>query len=129
MDAKKILEKLEMDLSAFLISEMPKANSTSSEAYRQLYLYKGLSISANLAKPIVSRTISIRIGALEADFQSETGEKVSGSLSPDDEHYVRMWLTQNKTAISLRALFKDTDDDEVERRKIVPIDLEDEQEN
>lgn len=122
MDARKIVDKLEHDLSHYIISELCNADPTK-RASSELYKYKGLSITVDPRSKKHEKTFSVRIGVLEAEFKVSSGEKVSGSLAPQEEKLVRFWMSQSDNGNLLRMIFEQNN-----ARKEVPIlpfDLED----
>lgn len=121
MKNRKILEKLEHDLSHFMISELCKADPTKRGS-TEMYKYKGLNINVNKEKKGEDKTFSVRIGVLEAEFKIGNGDKVGGSLAPEDEKTVMLWMNQSDHSHQLLRVF--------EKRKqyktigIIPFDLE-----
>ena len=103
MNKQRILLKLEHDLSHFLIEETCKSDPTKRNS-SDLYKYKGLSMNVNTeskaAKESKSKLVSIRIGALEAEFKIDTGDKASGSLASEDEKKI-IKLATNFLAIHI----------------------------
>ncbi len=121
MDPKRMLEKVEHDLSHFMISEMCK-NKPELRGKPEMYKYKGLSVKADPDSKAKEKTIAVRIGALEAEFKIENGEKNSGALAPYEEHLVSIWITQGDNSYNLKGLFtKQVEDETI---LIVPFDLE-----
>ena len=121
MDAKKIIEKLEHDLSHFLIEEACKKDATKRGS-PEMYKYRGLNIMADPDSKAQEKTISIRIGALEAEFKIDNGDKNSGALNPEDERNIMLWMVRSENAYNLKALFAK----KVEKKQIpiIPFDLE-----
>lgn len=121
MDAQKIIGKLEHDLSHFLISEMCK-NNPERRGSPEMYKYKGLNITADPNSKAQEKTISIRIGVLEAEFKINSCEKNSGCLAPEEERLIMIWMGQNENNYYLKQIFaKKTDKKEI---AIIPFDLE-----
>ena len=120
----KLLTKLEQDLSFFMIQELCKKDPTkrgSSEMYR----FKGLAINSNEKEKDKDKekTIKVRIGALEAEFKINSGDKVSGALAPEDERLVMIWMNKTENMSQIKQIFTVND----QNRKpisIVPVDLE-----
>jgi len=121
MEAKVLIEKLETDLSGFLISEIPRARLEQSVVDRQIYLYKGLNIYLTSKARAAEKTIAVRIGALEAQFSLVSMKRISGSLMTDDEHNVRIWLNKPEIIDAFKKLF---DRDDLKYANIMPFDLE-----
>ena len=122
MDKNKVLAKLEQDLSFFMISEMTK-NDPSKRGSSETYKYKGLSISTNEKEKGADKVAAISIGALEAHFKIENGDKVFGNLSPNDERLVQIWMCQPENIQQFKAVFNEGKfrNDSV---PIIPFDLE-----
>ena len=121
MDSRKVLDKLEDNLCHFLIGELCKADPTKRGS-PEMYKYKGLSISADPKSRAHEKTVSVRIGVLEAEFKIDDCEKNSGCLSPDEERLVMLWLAKSEVNYGLKSIFV--------RKKgelkmaIIPFDLE-----
>ena len=121
MDSRKVLDKLEDDLCHFLIGELCKADPTKRGS-PEMYKYKGLSINADTNSKSQDKTVSVRIGVLEAEFKIDDCEKNAGSLSPDEERLVKLWLSKSENNFRLKSIFL--------RKKgkttlaIIPFDLE-----
>ena len=121
MDVQKIFSKLEHDLSHFLIGEMCK-NNPEKRGRPEMYKYKGLNISADPDSTELEKTISVRIGVLEAEFKIDSCEKNSGALAPEEERLIMMWMGQNENNYLLKQIFvKQNTKKEI---AIVPFDLE-----
>ncbi len=121
MDVQKIFSKLEHDLSHFLIGEMCK-NNPEKRGSPEMYKYKGLNISADPDSTELEKTISVRIGVLEAEFKIDSCEKNSGALAPEEERLIMMWMGQNENNYLLKQIFvKQNTKKEI---AIVPFDLE-----
>ncbi len=122
MDYRKIIDKVEHDLSHFLIDELTKDDPTKRMSY-DLYKYKGLSILADPRSKAHDKTIKVRIGVLEAEFKISDGTKCSGSFAPHEEKLISMWLGRSENSALLRRIFADY----TEKREvpIVPFGLED----
>lgn len=118
---RQTIEKLETDLSSFLIAEIPRGRLEQEVINRQIYLYKGLNIYLTSRARATEKAVSIRIGAFEAEFNLESVKRLSGSLIPDDEHNVRVWLSQPKIKKVFRNLFTRADE---KATVIAPFDLE-----
>ena len=121
MNKSKVLAKLEQDLSSFLIDEACKGNPklrTSS----QIYKYKGLSLDTNEKRKEAHKVLVVTLGALEAQFKIENGDKVSGNLAPEDERLIQMWMSKSENITPIRSIFVKT----IEQNKIpiIPFDLE-----
>ena len=121
MEARKILDKLEDNLCHFLIGELCKADPTK-RGTPELYKYKGLSITADPKSKAQDKTVSIRIGVLEAEFKVDDCEKCSGCLSPDEERLIMLWLAKNEINTNIKTIFTR----KVKNKKItiIPFDLE-----
>lgn len=121
MEARKILDKLEDNLCHFLIGELCKADPTK-RGTPELYKYKGLSITADPKSRAQDKTVSIRIGVLEAEFKVDDCEKCSGCLSPDEERLIMLWLAKNEINTNIKTIFTR----KVKNKKItiIPFDLE-----
>ena len=115
MNPKKTIEKLEHDLSHFLIGETCKADPTK-RGTPELYKYKGLNISADARSKAHEKTIFVRIGPLEAEFNINTCEKNSGCLHPDDERLVKIWLNKRENQRRIDSIFAKR-----KSRKTIPI--------
>lgn len=126
MDPKRMLEKVEHDLSHFMINEMCKKNH-ELRGKPEMYKYKGLNVKADFDSKAKEKTISVRIGALEAEFKIDNGEKNSGALAPYEENLIRIWIAQGENSYNLKALFKKNKKEET--ILIVPFDLEEYFEN
>ena len=121
MDSRKILYKLEQDLSHFLIGEFCKgdpAKRLSSEMYR----YKGLNITIDPMQKTQEKTIQIRIGALEASFKINNCEKSAGCLAPEEERLISIWMAKSENYYYIQSIFKK----KMPKKQIaiVPFDLE-----
>lgn len=121
MQARKVLDKLEDNLCHFLISEMCKADPTKRGS-PEMYKYKGLNITADPKSRAQEKTVSIRIGVLEAEFKINDCEKNSGCLSPDEERLVMLWLAKSEINYSLKSIFVHKTGDV--KIPIIPFDLE-----
>ena len=121
MKDRKILDKLEHDLSHFMISEMCK-NDPTKRGSAEMYKYKGLSISVDEKSKEKDKIVNVRIGVLEAQFKVGSCDKTSGSLAPEDEKAVRLWLTQSDNSHQLMRVF--TKETKKKQIAIVPFDLE-----
>ena len=104
MSQRKVLDKLEHDLSHFLIEEIVKTDH-SKKGSPELYKYKGLNITPNHKVKGDEKVLAIRIGALEAQFKINSCEKCSGFLNPDDERLIKIWLGLNETNTQVKTLF------------------------
>ena len=122
MKNRKVLDKLEQELAHFMINEFCKKDPTKRGA-AEMYKYKGLNIIADTKTRAKEKTVSIRIGALEAEFKVENGDKTSGALTPEEEKMIYIWMNQNETNYALRSIFGET---KINKRhiKIIPFDLE-----
>lgn len=121
MNKNRILNKLENDLSYFLIQEACK-NDPSKRGSSEMYRFKGLGLSVNDKDKSNDKIIAVRIGALEAQFKVESGDKVSGSLMPEDERLVKIWMGQSENSYQMRSIFLDST--EKKTIPIIPFDLE-----
>ena len=121
MSQRKILDKLEHDLSHFIIAEITKTDP-SKKGSPELYKYKGLNITPNRKAKGDEKVVAVRIGALEAQFKINSCEKCSGFLNPDEERLIKIWLALNDTNAHMKTLFVNR----VVKRTIpiVPFDLE-----
>ena len=106
MDKNKVLAKLEQDLAFFMINEYTKSDP-SKRSSSEMYRYKGLSINTNEKEKGVDKIAAIRIGALEAHFKIESGDKVFGNLSPNDERMVQIWMAQSENIQQFKAIFNE----------------------
>ena len=121
MNPKKVIEKLEHDLCHFMIGELIK-NKPERRGSPEMYKYKGLSVIVDTLAKKEEKTVSIRIGALEAEFKIDSGAKNSGALAPEEEKIITIWLSQNEVNYYLKALFNvKTIKKEI---PIIPFDLE-----
>ena len=121
MKGRKILDRLEHDLSHYMISELCKADPTK-RGTAELYKYKGLSLDVDTKQKGEDKTFKVRIGVLEAEFKIGSGDKTSGSLSPEDEKAIMLWMGQSDHSHQLMNVFTTG-----KQRKvigIVPFDLE-----
>lgn len=121
MQPKKIIDKLEHDLSHFLISEMCKSDPMRRGS-AEMYKYKGLSIFVDPKAKTSEKTVSVRIGALEAEFKIDSCDKNSGALAPEEERLIMIWLGQNENQHYLKSIF--TKNISKKELLIVPFDLE-----
>ena len=121
MQPKKIIDKLEHDLSHFLISEMCKSDPMRRGS-AEMYKYKGLSIFVDPKAKTSEKTVSVRIGALEAEFKIDSCDKNSGALAPEEERLIMIWLGQNENQHYLKSIF--TKKISKKELLIVPFDLE-----
>lgn len=121
MKGRRILDKLEHDLSHFLISEMCKDDPTKRGS-AEMYKYKGLSIDVDPKSKEKDKVFSVRIGVLEAQFKIGSCDKTSGSLAPEDEKAVMLWLSQSDNSHQLMRVFQGG----VKKKQIaiIPFDLE-----
>lgn len=121
MDSRKVLDKLEDDLSHYLISEMCKADPTKRGS-SEIYKYKGLSLKVDSQSKKQEKTVFVRIGVLEAEFKLGSCEKCSGGLSSQEEKLVQRWLGGNENTTKLQAVFSRI---KVSKKPaIIPFDLE-----
>ncbi len=121
MNQTKILEKLEQDLSHFLVNENCRYNP-SLRGSPELYRYRGLTITANDQNQNNEKTVFVRIGPLEAEYRVDSGDKTSGGLAPEDERLIEMWLRRDENSETLRnAFYKNNQKLKI---AIVPFDLE-----
>ena len=121
MDKGKILSKLEQDLSHFLIDEACK-NDPKMRGSSQMYKYKGLSLDTNEKRKEAHKVLVVTMGALEAQFKIDNGDKVSGNLNPEDERLIQMWMTRSENNMPIRSIFvKHVDSKTI---SIIPFDLE-----
>lgn len=121
MQPKKVIDKLEHDLSHFLISEMCKSDPMRRGS-AEMYKYKGLSIFVDPKAKTSEKTVSVRIGALEAEFKIDSCDKNSGALAPEEERLIMIWLGQNENQHYLKSIF--TKNISKKELLIVPFDLE-----
>jgi len=121
MKGRRILDKLEHDLSHFMISEMCKADPTK-RGTAEMYKYKGLSINVNKEQKGEDKTFSVRIGVLEAEFKIGNGDKTAGSLAPADEKAVILWMNQSDHSHQLLRVFEKGK--KLVTIGIIPFDLE-----
>lgn len=85
-------------------------NYTSRNA--NLYKYNNLKIYMDPAKHKTPHFI-IRIGISEAIYDIEDGEKISGSLGPDDRE-VRRWIDRNLSNMNLKMSW-------IKSKKVKPV--------
>ncbi len=121
MQERKIIDKLEHDLGHFLIGEMCKSDPMRRGS-AEMYKYKGLTINVDTKSKQKEKTISIRIGALEAEFKIDSCDKSSGALSPEEERLIMIWLGKNENQHSLKSIFKRPS--AKKELLIIPFDLE-----
>ncbi len=121
MKDRKILDKLEHDLSHFMISELCK-NDPTKRGSAEMYKYKGLSIDVDPKSKEKDKVFSVRIGVLEAQFKIGSCDKTAGSLAPEDEKAVMLWLSQSDNSHQLMRVFQGG----VKKKQIaiIPFDLE-----
>lgn len=122
MNPKRILEKIEHDLSHFLINELSKS-TPDLKGSSEIYKYKGLSVSANPKSTKDDKSISVRIGALEASFRINGGDKTSGALSPEEERLIYIWISRSENSHYLKSIFSKNSQKE-DIVSIIPFDLE-----
>lgn len=121
MDKNKIISKLEQDLTHFLIDEACKKDPTKRGS-SEMYKYKGLSLDTNEKRKEAYKVLIVTMGALEAQFKIENGDKVSGNLAPDDERLIQMWMSRSENNMPIRSIFvKQYDKKTI---SIIPFDLE-----
>ena len=87
-----------------------------------MYKYKGLSIFVDPKAKTSEKTVSVRIGALEAEFKIDSCDKNSGALAPEEERLIMIWLGQNENQHYLKSIF--TKNISKKELLIVPFDLE-----
>lgn len=121
MDAKKVLNKLESDLSHFLISEMCKSDPTKRLS-GEIYKYKGLGLKVDEQSKKQDKTIFVRIGVLEAEFKLGSCEKCSGGLSPEEEKLISYWMSSGDNESKLQMIFSQRKINT--KPPIIPFDLE-----
>ena len=121
MDSKKVLSKLEHDLTHFLITEMCKADPTKRTS-GEMYKYRGLNISVDQNSKKVEKTIFVRIGVLEAEFKLGSCEKCSGGLALQEEKLIKKWMSSGDNNTKLQMAF--TPRNVNQRPPIIPFDLE-----
>ena len=121
MNARKILDKLEDSLCHYLIDEMCKADPAKRSS-PELYKYKGLSINVDPKSRAQEKTVLVRVGVLEAEFKIDTCEKNSGSLAPEEERLVKLWLAKSENNYNLKLIF--TKNMSNVNMPIIPFDLE-----
>lgn len=121
MDVRKLVDKLEHDLCHFLISEICKSDP-SRRGSPEMYKYKGLNITVDSKSKAREKTISVRIGALEAEFKIDSCEKNSGCLAPEEERLIMIWMGQNENNYNLKSIF--TNNTSKKELTIIPFDLE-----
>ena len=119
--SRKVLDKLEDNLSHFLIDEFSKSDPTKRGS-PEMYKYKGLNLNADPKQNTSEKTIHVRIGVLEAEFKIDSGEKNSGALAPEEERLVRMWLNRSENSTNLKLIF--TKNTSSMKLAIIPFDLE-----
>ena len=121
MDDKRTVEKLEHDLSHFLIGEMCKKNP-EKRGSPEMYKYRGLSIRLNSSSVSDEKTFFVRIGAFEAEFKIDSCEKNFGALSPEEERLIMIWMKQSDNNYLLKSMYvRKNSKKEI---LIVPFDLE-----
>lgn len=122
MDSKKILSKMENDLSEYLVTELCKADS-SRRTSGEMYKYKGLNIALDSKnKKSSDKTIFIRIGVMEAEFKLGSCEKCSGGLSNEEEKIIKKWLSSSDNSAKFDMFF--LKHKKLDKPKIIPFDLE-----
>ena len=122
MNIKKYIEKLEQNLSHYMIEEACKKDP-SRRGSPEMYKYKGLSLNIDLKAKNKEKTLKVRIGSLEAEFKINNGDKASGGLAPEDEKMIMLWLARNENTSAFKAIFSSV----VTKKElpIIPFDLED----
>ena len=123
MKKNRIVEKLEGELSQYLIDETIKKDP-SKRVSADIYKYRGLSLDTNgeNKKSDDEKTLCVRIGALEAEYKLTTCEKCGGSLYPEEEHLVESWLGKSDVSAKVRSILNFQN--ARKRMAIVPFDLE-----
>ena len=121
MDSKKVLSKLEQDLSEFLMAEICKIDP-SKRVSGDMYKYRGLALSVNPKDKRHDKTILVRIGVLEAEFKLGSCEKCSGGLSPTEERLISNWMSSGDNNSKLQMVFEKKMNSI--KPAIVPFDLE-----
>jgi len=121
MDSKKILSKLETDLTEYLISEICKTNP-DKRLSGEMYKYRGLNIIIDANSKKSEKTFFVRIGVLEAEFKLSTCEKCSGGLSTQEEKLIKKWMSNSDTSTKLQSAFGQRTFNQ--KPPIIPFDLE-----
>lgn len=122
MDYRKIVDKLEHDLSHFLIDELTKSDPSKRQS-AEMYKYKGLGITVDPRSKAKDKIIAIRIGALEAKYKIGSGDKCSGNLTPKEEKLVSIWIQKPENGNLIRSIFNG--DNYKREVSIVPFELDD----
>lgn len=92
MNSKQHVAKLENDLTNYMINEVKRNKRRDPKAQLETYKYKGLSMNLDVGNAHKEKTLTVRIGALEAEFKVSTGEKASGGLMREDENMIIAWM-------------------------------------
>ena len=92
---------LEISLRDFLVEDSSRGGSSGHGAF---YKYNNLKIFMNPKQNSTPHFI-VRIGMSEAIYDIENGEKISGSLGPD-ERAVRNWINRNFFHFNLEDAWK-----------------------
>lgn len=91
---------LEESLKVFLAETQ---NDHYGSRNMNMHKYHNLKIYMDLKKSEIPHFI-VRIGISEAMYNIEKGEKISGSLGPD-ERLVKRWLDRNLSKMNLGAIW------------------------
>ena len=121
MSSKKVLSKLEQDLSEYLVAEICQLDP-SKRVSGDTYKYRGLNLFINPNDKKSEKTIFVRIGVLEAEFKLGTCEKCSGGLSPTEERLISKWMSSADNGVKLLSVFERVTNSQ--RPAIIPFDLE-----
>lgn len=123
MKKNRIVEKLESELSHYMIEETVKKDP-SKRVSADIYKYRGLSLEADNdnKKADENKTLSVKIGALEAEYKLTTGEKCGGSLYPEEERLVEEFFGRSDVSSRLHSIIAIQNN--IKHMAIVPFDLE-----
>lgn len=105
MDIKQTIAKLEDDLSYFMIGEIQTRDADSKER-QNIYRYRGLALIINPDQKKQEKTITVRIGALEAEFDIEKTKKCGGGFGQVEEKLISIWLSKQQTRQLLLEYFR-----------------------
>ena len=111
VEMAKSLKELSDDLKAIIIDLQSDAHNKSNLRPER---YNNLKLSMDPAKDRTPHVI-INITMSEAQFNVTSGEKMNGSLGPD-ERYVIRWFNKSGTLQALQETWKSVSDNEVKNR-------------
>ena len=123
MKKNRIIEKLEGELSRYMVEETVKKDP-KKRVSADIYKYRGLSLDVNIdsKKDDDTKTLSVKIGALEAEYKLTTGEKCGGSLYPEEERLIEEFFGRSDVSGRLRSIL--TVQKNIKHMSIIPFDLE-----